>query len=211
MMTIARSPQSRFYDGAPYGLLVDPLLRELHQRVVGQVPAGGRVLDACCGPGGLTLALASRCAEVVGVDLSPRQIRYAERRRRRRRVDNARFEVGDVSRLADYGDDTFDAVTVVMALHEMPAGARVPVLQELARVGQRVIVVDFQIPMPRNPAGWRNRAIEVMGGPDHFRAFRDYTRRGGLNRLVRDAGLEVGTTRTMDAGTLTMQILSRRD
>ncbi len=206
-MNVQREPSSNIYDGPFYGYVMEPLLRGLHRRIAKQEPLRGRVLDAGCGTGGLALALADTCDEVVGMDLSPRHVRFAERQRRRRGASNVRFEVGDVSHLPDFGDASFDAATLVMALHEMPTAARAPVLQELARVARRVVVVDFQVPMPRNLAGWRNRAIERLAGGEHYQGFRDFTARGGLSALVEEAGLVAAYTRTMDAGTLSMQFL----
>ena len=96
-----------------------------------------------------------------------------------------------------------------MALHEMPQACRGPVLSELARVARKVLIVDFHAPMPLNAAGLRNRAIEMAAGRDHFSAFRDYARRGGLEPLVEAAELEVVSTRLIDHGTMTMQTVQR--
>jgi SAM-dependent methyltransferase len=64
---------------------------------------GMRVLDAGCGPGRHSLALARRGFEVVGVDLSPDFIDLA-----RAEQSSATFEVGDVRDLTY--DSEFDAV-----------------------------------------------------------------------------------------------------
>lgn len=208
-MNESRSPRSQLYDGFVYGQVLDRLLAGLHAVVAREVPNGGRCLDACCGTGALALRLAPRSAEVWGVDLSPRQVAYAERRRRRRGVDNVRFRVGDVSHLADVGDRAFGTSTLVMALHEMPARARVPVLRELMRVSGELVVVDFRVPMPRNLAGWRNRFIEALAGREHFGAFRDFGRRGGLEALFAEAGVQPIRHRHLDSGTLQLAVLSQ--
>ena len=201
----ARTPRSTTYDGAVYGRVVEPLLAGVHDFVLKHLPTGERVLDACCGTGGLSRKLMRNGRQVVGVDLSPRNIDYA---RRQTRGENPRYELGDVTRLDAFSSAQFDVATVVMALHEMPQAARVPALRELARVARKVVVVDFAAPMPRNFAGLRNRVVEFAAGREHFGAFRDYSRRGGLARLVPDAGLAVEWERTIDSGTLRVQVLS---
>lgn len=208
-VTVERSPRSTIYDGRFYGRIVDPMLRGLHSVIAKQVAEGSRVLDAGCGTGGLAMKLASRCSELVGVDLSPKNIAFAEGRCRKLGLENVRFEVGDCSNLARYDDDAFDVVTCAMVIHEMPTEPRVPVLRELARVGREVIAVDFASPMPRNLAGFRNRFIELTAGREHFGAFRDYTRRGGLGPLVEEAGLAVKWERLTDSKTTVMMALKR--
>ncbi len=190
------------YDGAPYSLIFDRLLRGVHKRVAGRVPGGSRCLDACCGTGGLTFQLAQRCTHVLGVDHSPAMIRRAEWLRVLRRFEHVAFRVGDATALEGIGDGEFDVATVAMGLHEMPAAERARVLPELLRVARRAVIVDFAVPMPANSAGVRNRAFEFLAGPRHFAGFRDYTRRGGLPALIEDAGATVEFSRPMDQGTL---------
>lgn len=203
----ARTPRSMRYDGASYARFAEPLLKGVHSYVTAHLPEGERVLDACCGTGALSRRLARDGREVVGIDLSPDNIAYAERQQN----DNAspRFELGDVSRLDQFDDGAFDAATLVMALHEMPNSCRAPVLREVARVARRVMVVDFQAPMPWNVAGVRNCAVEIIAGGDHFKAFRDYSRRGGLGPLAEKAALQVVSDRVIDNGTLRVLTLSR--
>lgn len=191
-----------YYDGTPYSLVFDPLLRGLHQRVAAWVPEGVSCLDVCCGPGGLTFQLARRCERVVGVDLSGKMIARARELQRRGNHPPIEFRVADAARLTDFRPGTFDVATVAMGLHEMPADIRERVIPELLRVAASAVIVDFAVPMPLNAAGVRNRAIEFVAGRQHFAGFRDYTRRGGLLPLVEAAGAVVSRSRFLDAGTL---------
>ena len=50
-----------------------------------------RVLDLYCGTGTITLCLAARAKEVIGVELSEAAVRDAEENARRNGVGNARF------------------------------------------------------------------------------------------------------------------------
>lgn len=202
---------SKYYEGAFYARVMEPMQRKLHAVVAKRVAAGERVLDAGCGAGGLAFLLARRASEVVGVDLAPRMVAYAERRRQRDGVANLRFVAGDVSEaLADHPEGHFDAATLVLALHEMPTAARGPVLRELCRLARRVECVDFRIPMPRNLAGLRNRFFEVAAGPEHFRAFRDFKARGGVFGVAEEAGVTCAHVRDIDSGALTVVTLTAR-
>ena len=202
-------PRSRFYDGRVYSWTAERALVGLHRRLARRVPEGARVLDACCGTGAMTAQLSGRCSEVLGVDISPRAIAYAERRRAAQNLDNVRFEVRDAGHLPHIADAHFDWVMVVLALHEMPAERRLPVLVELARVGRRVLVIDHAAPMPWNLAGIRTRLIEAAAGLEHFGGFRDFLRRDGLGPLLGQADLHVEEHKTLDSGAMTLAIARR--
>src|SRR5262245_3520301 len=54
-----------------------------------------RVLEVACGPGYVALALAERCREVVGFDLTDALLAIAENKRQERGLTNVRFQRGD--------------------------------------------------------------------------------------------------------------------
>jgi ubiquinone/menaquinone biosynthesis C-methylase UbiE len=193
-----------------YARIVDPSLNRLHRIVTVLIPEGSRVLDVGCGTGNLSFLMAGRAAEVTGVELSPAMVAFAEARRCREAVDGVRFILGDaLTALADTDDRSYDVATMVLALHEMPADTRRAVLAEVCRVSSRLLCIDFRVPMPHNLAGWRNRLAELVAGPEHFRAFRDFARRGGIQGLATAAGLSCRHRRYTDEGTLQICELNR--
>ena len=205
-----RTPRSVRHDGRFYGRVVEPLLAGVHGFVVDKLPPGGPVLDACSGTGGLARRIAATGREVVGVDLSPRNVGYAREAAARSTTDpTVTFEIGDVAHLP-YDDDTFETATIVLALHEMPGHLRVPVVRELTRVARQVMVVDFTAPLPRNVSGIRFRTGEFAAGWDHFSAFRDYSARGGLPQLFDEAGAAAQSERQIDGGALSVVVIRRR-
>lgn len=206
-MTAPRDPRSKLYDGAIYGRLVEPLLDGVHGFVADHLPPGQRLLEACCGTGGLARRLANSGRDVVGVDLSPRNIDYARRKNDGTSGGKLRFDVADVSQLVPPDEGPYDLATVVLALHEMPSSTRGPVLQALLRVARRVMVVDFATPMPWNVSGVRNRAMEIAAGFEHFSTFRDFNRQGGLPQLFDRIGAEIESERRLDAKTLHVAVL----
>lgn len=159
----------------------------------------------------MVFRLARRAERVVGVELSPRHVAWAERRPERTSFGNVTFEVGDAAHLDHHGEGAFDVAVVVLALHEMPPDARAPVLRSLGRVARRVLVVDFTAPMPWNLAGLRNRLLEVGAGPEHFGGYLDFARSGGIDPLVEAAGLARASQVAVDQGTLTVTWAHRPD
>ncbi|MCZ6678579.1 MAG: methyltransferase domain-containing protein [Candidatus Poribacteria bacterium] len=73
--------------------------------------SGMRLLDCGCGPGSITVGLAETVApgQVVGVDIEPSQTKLAQSHAAERRVDNARFVVGNAYRLP-FAEGSFDAI-----------------------------------------------------------------------------------------------------
>ena len=69
-------------------------------------------------------------------------IEFANERKSTLGVNNVEFVLGDVTQvLKQYKDNSFDAATIGMAIHEMPRNYRLPMLQELARVTHLVLSI----------------------------------------------------------------------
>jgi len=98
---------------------------------------GETVLDAGCGTGSLTFALAQRAKalSIQGVDLSPAYIEHATRHNRN---PNIVFRVGDVCALP-FIDASFDRVLSLLVLHFVPHTDRaVAEMRRVARPGATV-------------------------------------------------------------------------
>ena len=87
-------------------------------RLVNAIDPGpdDRALEIATGPGYVAMALAQRCREVVGLDLTAAPIAIAQRTSRERGLTNVRFEVGEADNLT-YGDGEFDLVVCRFAFH----------------------------------------------------------------------------------------------
>jgi len=90
---------------------------------------GERWLEAACGPGVVSRALAPRAGSVHGVDLTPAMVELA--RREAAGLDNATFAVGDATALDD-ADGSYDGALARFTIHHVPVPARL--VEELARV-----------------------------------------------------------------------------
>jgi ubiquinone/menaquinone biosynthesis C-methylase UbiE len=93
--------------------------------------AGQRVLDVGCGTGTVTLALANRGCEVVGMDASEP---YLEGARRLRSHTSIVYEYGDARSLT-YPVASFDACVSLLAIDVIPEPDRV--VAEMRRVTRK--------------------------------------------------------------------------
>ena len=102
-----------------------------------------RAVEVATGPGYVAMALAERCREVVGLDLTPAPIAIAERTSRERGLTNVRFEVGDAEHLP-FEDGAFDIAVCRFAFHHFERPENV--LKEMVRVvrgGGTVAIEDL--------------------------------------------------------------------
>jgi len=100
---------------------------EMRAKLLAQVPSdlrGARILDAGCGPGQLTQALAERGADVVAIDISPSLIDIARKRIPTTLHSQIVFRVGDMC------DPALGGFDHVIAMDSMIYYAR----DDLARV-----------------------------------------------------------------------------
>jgi ubiquinone/menaquinone biosynthesis C-methylase UbiE len=141
-----------------------------------RVDDGARVLDFGCGDGTKTRRLAERF-EVVGVDVSPEQLRLA-----RTAAPEVTFVEADFSEL-DFPADTFDAVTAFYSIMHVPRERHLELFGTVLRW--------------LKPGGLFLASLSTIGGPDRtenwlgvdmfFSGFDAETNR----RLVQEAGFEL--------------------
>ena len=123
---------------------------------------GSRALDVATGTGDLAIELASRGAEVTGVDFSEGMLEIA-----RRKAPALEFAAGNALAL-DFPDDAFDAATVGFGARNFDDLGRG--LAEMARVvkpGGRVVVLEITNPQ-RPPLStffrvWFDRVVPLLG------------------------------------------------
>jgi SAM-dependent methyltransferase len=138
-------------------MILDWLLPQLPRR-------GRRALDAGCGSGRHTLALADRFDEVVGVDRSQPLIDLARRTRPHPRI---RYRSGDLLAIRD--PEGFDLVFSSTTLHHLPdLEAALGHLRRLVAPGGMVILVDNIAPRP-TPSRWVYRIGAIRDLPADLR------------------------------------------
>ncbi len=179
--------------GSIYSTLIDPLLQDIriYAPQFAGMKAGDRVLDVCCGTGAQALHYAQRGIITTGVDLNPGMIQLAGRNKRKQGLSNASFQIADATNLP-FKDNSFDYVSISLALHETERADRGTIVTEIKRVVKKegaLIFIDFSVPLPENIYACLVKAIEFIAGGTHFRHFKDYIEQGGLAELLRESQL----------------------
>jgi SAM-dependent methyltransferase len=126
---------------------------------------GERWLEAACGPGVVSRALAPRTGSVEGVDLTPKMVELA--RREAAGIANVTFEVGDATSL-EHEDGSFDGALARFTIHHVPVPARL--VEELVRVvrpGGAVVLADHLLDEDPGAAAW-SQELERLRDPSHW-------------------------------------------
>ncbi|WP_321347148.1 class I SAM-dependent methyltransferase [uncultured Draconibacterium sp.] len=170
--------------GFVYSTIIDPLLRDLRKRVALEIKKGDTVIDIACGTGAQLFALADKAKSVTGVDLSASMIRYATNKAQREGINNASFVVGDATDLNIFYQQKFDVAILSMALHQFNPGLEKTILAEVKKIAEKIVVLDYAVPLPQNYVGVGSKVAEFLAGIEHNRNFKSYSKAGGLSTIL---------------------------
>ncbi len=108
----------------------------------------GTVLDAGCGTGNFSIALAKSGYDVTGIDYSASMLKRAERKKRNAGNCNVRFLKLDLRDQLPYPDNYFDKIVSIHALYTIKDTE--PILEEYYRVlrpNGQFVLSEFQRPV----------------------------------------------------------------
>jgi cyclopropane fatty-acyl-phospholipid synthase-like methyltransferase len=107
------------------------------------IQAPSRILDAGCGLGGSSLWLASQGNQVTGISISPKQVDYANKVAKKRKLKLlAQFDVADFCQ-TPYADGSFDVVWALeSACYAMDKSLFLKECYRILRKGGQLIMCD---------------------------------------------------------------------
>jgi ubiquinone/menaquinone biosynthesis C-methylase UbiE len=176
-----------------YETLVDPILRELRKFTpeFSGMKAGDKVIDVCCGTGAQVLEYGRHGIIATGIDSSQDMLKIATRNRMKQKAANVFFRLADATELP-FPEGYFDYATVSFGLHDKEKSTRYRIISEMKRVIKQdgiLILIDYQVPLPRNAWAVLARSIEFLAGGSHYRGFKDYLAVGGIEDILKNHGL----------------------
>ncbi len=176
-----------------YKLLIDPLLKSLREKVASLIPNESSVVEIGSGTGAQSLLLAKTGRKVVGVDINEVMVDCASKSATKLNLKNIKYHTADGSNLTFIKDKEFDFTTITLALHELDDELRKQILLEMKRISNKMIIVDYSTPLPKNIVGWGCILIEKLAGGSHYAGFKNYTKRGGILSITKELGFKIET------------------
>ncbi|WP_321368533.1 class I SAM-dependent methyltransferase [uncultured Draconibacterium sp.] len=170
--------------GFIYSTIIDPLLSNLRKRLALEIKKGDTVIDIACGTGAQLFELADKAKSVTGVDLSASMISCATNKARKEGITNASFIVGDATDLSLFYQQKFDVAILSMALHQFNPGLEKAILGEVKKIAEKIVVLDYAVPLPNNYVGVGSKVAEFLAGIEHNKNFKSYSEAGGLKTIL---------------------------
>lgn len=174
-----------------YTLFIDPLLSGLREAVYEKVHDSESVIDIACGTGKLAMYISGKAGQVTGIDLDEKLIKFADSRAKMKGLNNMTFRVQDATDLSAYSVGEFDIAVTSMAVHQFKEDLAINILREIKRISRKVIIADYNCPMPSGFIKSFAYGIESIIKGDHHRNFMNYMSRGGISWFAGSAGLSI--------------------
>lgn len=132
---------------APVYDYVEFILSGLRKKVANKIhDSNAKILDIACGTGNQSIAFARRGFSVVGIDLSPDMLNYANKKIKS--FYKLKFICKDAAKIP-YKDSTFDVSSISFGLHDMPEEIGIKILKQMIRTTKKngkIIVIDYYTP-----------------------------------------------------------------
>jgi len=183
--------KKHWYDGWFYAIFVDPWEKEIGETISNFIENDSTVIDIGCGTGAIVFRLAKKCKRVVGIELSLKMIQYANKQKEKGNYPNVEFIHADAANLSEIIHQRFDYATTSLVIHEMTVNDRLKAINEMKSIAENIIIADYIAPQPKNLWGISNILSEIFAGIDHYRNYRSFIARKGIDNLLFTCGLNI--------------------
>ena len=183
--------KKHWYDGWIYAKVIDTNQIPFRNKILDFLDKEKNILDVGCGTGGFTLEIAKKCKNVLGIDVSGKQIQHAKTRLSKSNLTNIEFKHVHAANLSNEINLKFDIAIFTFMLHEIDQKDRLTILNEISKLAETIIILEYNIPHPYNFYGIGSRVIEFLAGWNHFSNFLDFNKRGGINKILKEFGFHI--------------------
>jgi SAM-dependent methyltransferase len=180
-----------WYDGKFYDRFIAPNQDLTFTIMRAMMKENSSVIDIGSGTGRFVFQGTEKFKSLVGVDLSSKNIKFANDKLRLKKTENISFLHADAAELSIQFKNKFDYSTASYVIHEMPYDARLLVLKSMREISDEIIIGDYLVPQPKNNRGISNRIAEFLAGKDHFLNYLNFTKHDGLYGLIETLGMKI--------------------
>ncbi len=183
--------KNHWYDGLFYDIVIAPNQDKSFRLTKNIIEENSTVVDVGCGTGRFSFNFHDKVKLIDGIDLSETNINLAKRKLSKKNLSNINFFHSDVEKFFENGKHKYDYAVMSYVIHEIDEALRVNILRLLSNHVNKVILIDYLVPRPRNYWNWLNEAVEFVAGKEHYTNFKSYVKNGGIKGLAEAGGLKL--------------------
>ena len=135
--------KDHWYDGIFYDKVIAPNQDTLFKHILDLIEPGSAVIDVGCGTGRFSFKASDKCRSVQGIDLSRRNIERARANLKKSPSGKISFNHTSINDLILEGKEHFDYAVMTYVIHEVDAGERINLLNEMAQIADKIIIGDY--------------------------------------------------------------------
>ena len=183
--------KDHWYDGWFYDKLIAPNQDKVFSYVKGLVELNSSLIDIGCGTGRLAFQMQDKCRKIDGVDLSQRNILLAKKKLQKSNSTNINFHHSDIIIFLKNAYASYNYAVLSYVLHEIHESQREKILTTVSLYAEKIIIIDYLVPKPKNVWRYLNEIVEYFAGREHYDNFKSYIENGGLIELADSSRLKI--------------------
>jgi SAM-dependent methyltransferase len=185
----AMKDKKHWYNGLFYDKLIAPNQDRLFKLIKEFITEQSTVLDVGCGTGRLEFQLSDKCKEITGIDLSSKNISFANKKLEKTNYNNIKFIHCDIKEFKANIKEKYDYAIITYVLHEVDIEQRISILNAMKDIVENIIMGDYLVPVGKDFNAKVSKIVEFVAGKEHYRNYCSYVEQGGLNTLINEAKL----------------------
>jgi len=182
--------KNHWYDGWFYDKIIAPNQDRIFNEIKNVIEPNSSVIDVGCGTGRFSFTVSEKVANVVGLDLSKKNIDKANQILSIKNNSKISFHHTNLSTLISENNH-FDYAVMTYVIHEVNPSERITLLKEMSQIADQIIIGDYLVPVKRGFWSLLNEVVEFLAGNEHYSNFKHFIANNGLAGLVDNAGLKI--------------------
>jgi SAM-dependent methyltransferase len=182
--------KDHWYDGWFYDRMIAPNQDRIFREIKKVIQPDSNIIDVGCGTGRFSFSAADKVKNVVGIDLSSKNIAKANQTLQKNPNSKISFLHVNLANLISQ-NHRYDYAVMTYVIHEVNPEERIDLLKDMSQVADKIIIGDYLVPVNKGFWSVLNVIVEYLAGKEHYTNFKDFAANGGLIRLAENAGLKI--------------------
>ena len=183
--------KNHWYDGWFYDKFIAPNQDKAFNYAKSIVDLNSSLVDVGCGTGRFAFQIEDICSRIDGTDPSLRNIKVAKKRLSRNSSGKINFYHSDVIKFFGNNSADYDYALLSYVIHEVDEPLRENILRTLSQSVNKIIIIDYLAPKPKNAWRYLNEVVEFAAGRDHYKNFKSFINNNGIRGLAEQSGLKI--------------------